>query len=129
MSQETLRKQLEAQGTFPEEPDVRRNFEILFALAREKAESVDDLAWGFLFALDQWSHVGALDPEVALHLGEWAMTNWSFEPYERCKRLISLLASAPAPETAAFLKARREECGNETLRSALERVIARLPAA
>jgi hypothetical protein len=108
---------------------VRRNFETLFALARDGAESVDDLAWGFLLALDQWSHVGALDADVARRLREWVMANWTFEPYERCKKLARLLSSVNAPEVPLFLKARRDECANPALQAALDRIIAQLPAA
>jgi len=111
MSQESLRDLLEASGSFPDESDVRANFDALFTLAKNASETVDDLAWGFLFALDQWSQVHAVvDPVVAQRLREWIMTQWSTTPHEHCKQLCRLLVNLRSPEVLAFLKQQRDEC-------------------
>lgn len=125
MSKESIRSLLEAQGSFPDKNQSRAGFEALFALAAEQRETVDDLAWGFLLALDQWSHVdAALEPAVAERLRDWTLSQWATSPYERCVQLCALLVNLPSPAVLAFLQAQRQQCTDADIQRVLDDAIA-----
>jgi hypothetical protein len=127
MSKESIRSLLEAHGSFPDKKDVQAGFESLFELARDRRETVDDLASGFSLALDQWSHVDAVvDPSVAQRLREWVLANWAISPYELCERLCGLLVNVPSPEVAAFLTQQREQSADPDLQQLLDGFLADL---
>jgi hypothetical protein len=130
MSKESISTLLQARGSFPDEPDVRANFEALFAMARGRQESTADLAWGFEQALDQWSHVDArLDPAIAGPLREWAMAQWQTTPYELCSQLCILLVNVGTPQTLRFLADARTQAADPDLQRLIDRFIAMHPGA
>lgn len=126
MSKESIRSLLEAKGSFPdEEDDIRASFEALFAMSQAQQESVDDLAWGFLLALDQWSHIsGVFDPALAQRLRAWALSQWVTSPHECCMRLCALLVNVRSPHVVAFLKEQLEQSSDPDLQRGLRDVIA-----
>lgn len=127
MSKETIRDMLEAEGSFPDIEDVRAGVQTLFAWADGQQESSADLAWGFLLALDQWTHNEAVDPEVASRIRAWALANWTTDPYEQCEQLCRLLINVPAPEAAAFLQDQLAGSGDADVKQLLGEYLARWP--
>jgi hypothetical protein len=124
MSKDSIRSLLEDKGSFPGKNDIRAGFEALFALAGTGQETVDDLAWGFQQALDQWSHVDAVvEPATAQRLHDWVQSQWTTSPYERCVRLCTLLANLPSPEVLAFLEAQRAAAAEPQIQRLLDRVL------
>ena len=124
MSKESIQALLDARGSFPDAEIIRANVASLLTLARERRESVADLAWGFLHALDQWSQVGAVDPEPARRLREWTIANWTTTPVSTCELLGALLVNVPSPEAAQFLRDQRDRCTDPDFKRALARFIA-----
>lgn len=129
MSKQSISTLLQAHGSFPDEPDVRANFEALFALSRQQQDSVEDLAWGFMEALDQWTHVDAIvPPDIAQPLREWTLAHWATSPYELCEQLCGLLVNIATPQTLQFLTEARASATDADLQRLLDRFIAMHPA-
>jgi hypothetical protein len=127
MSKESLRGLLEAQGTFPSQEIVYENFENLFQLANERKESVEDLAWGFLFSLDQMSQVGSLtDSSVIQRLQDWAIVNWVIEPYELRERLCQILVNVPSAKVLSFLETQRDQVADADVIASIDDAIAEI---
>jgi hypothetical protein len=110
MSKESLKRTLEALGTFPTKGVVQKNFEWLLKLAEEQSETVHDLAWGFSLALDQMSQVGSLtDTRIIQRLQDWTISNWALEPDELRETLCLILVNVPSPKVLSFLIAKRDQ--------------------
>jgi hypothetical protein len=124
MSKDSIRTLLDAQGSFPDAEVIRANVESLLASAHDRSESVEDLAWGFLHALDQWSQVGAVDPTLARRLREWTIANWTTTPHSTGELLGALLVNVPSPEAAQFLRDQRDRCADPDFKRTLARFIA-----
>lgn len=125
MSKESILKMLEAHGTFPNEEFVLSGFEELFNLSRENKETVDDIAWGFLKSLDQWSHVvAAIEPELAKRLRDWTLSNWATKPYDRFVNLCAILVNLSSPEVITFLKEQAAQSANADIKRHINKSVA-----
>lgn len=125
MSKESIRSMLEAHGTFPDEPEVLAGFDALFKLAEAGQETLEDLVYGFLMALDQWSHVDAIvDPALAARLRTWAMAQWRNDgDDERAAALCRVLVNVPSPAAKDFLSEQRRLTADADIVALLDRYI------
>lgn len=129
MSKESLTKMLEANGTFPDEADVLRNFESLFVLGEQRAESTDDLAWAFAQTLDQLSNVNSkYNVALGQRLQAWAVANWTTSPPRLCERLCGILVNVATPESLQFMRDQREQTSDEVAKMILAEFIQVHPA-
>ena len=122
MSKKTIQQMLEAHGTFPDKAQVLAGFDALFRLAEAGQETVEDLAGGFMLALDQWSHEDAIvEPALAARLRGWALSQWPADAGEaRIEALCGVLVNVPAPEVLARLQAARREATDPQLQQLLD---------
>lgn len=131
MSKDSILSMLEANGTFPEEEHVLAGFDTLFKLAEDGQETLEDIVYGFLTALDQWSHIDAIvDPALAARLRAWAMTQWRNDgDDERAAALCRVLINVRSPEVADFLREQRQLTDDAYITQLLDRYIARMAEA